>query len=111
MLQVLKNRDSGGKRRRRRRRRRGSSDDASTEAVAAPAIEPPDAPVAVHVLAKEAGLKSTLLLDRIREELGFDVKSYMTRLAPDQVVKVKEMLLPEPEPAPSAETASWRWFF
>ena len=62
-------------------------------------------PVAVHVLAKEAGLKSTLLLDRIREELGFDVKSYMTRLAPDQVVKVKEMLLPEPEPA-SADTAS-----
>ena len=97
---------TGGKRRRRRRRRRGSSDDASSEGVAAPAIEPPDAPVAVHVLAKEAGLKSTLLLDRIREELGFDVKSYMTRLAPDQVVKVKEMLLPEPEPAPSADTAS-----
>jgi len=97
---------TGGKRRRRRRRRRGSSDDASTEAVAAPAIEPPDAPVAVHVLAKEAGLKSALLLDRIREELGFDVKSYMTRLAPEQVVKVKEMLLPEPEPVPSSDTAS-----
>ncbi|HCD30329.1 MAG TPA: hypothetical protein DEQ73_06975, partial [Phycisphaerales bacterium] len=94
---------SGGKRRRRRRRRRGSSDETTGEPVA-PAIEPPDGPVAVHVLAKEAGLKSTLLLDRIREELGFDVKSYMTRLAPDQVVKVKEMLLPEPEP--SAESRS-----
>ena len=100
----------GGKRRRRRRRRRGSNDEASTESVAAPDIEPPDAPVAVHVLAKEAGLKSTLLLDRIREELGFDVKSYMTRLAPDQVVKVKEMLLPEPtnsaESDSSADTSS-----
>ena len=86
---------SGGKRRRRRRRRRGGSDENSAD-LAAQAIQPPDTPVAVHVLAKEAGLKSTLLLDRIREELGFDVKSYMTRLAPDQVVKVKEMLLPEP---------------
>ncbi|MDP7401415.1 MAG: ribonuclease E/G, partial [Phycisphaerales bacterium] len=86
---------SGGKRRRRRRRRRGGSDETSAD-LAAQAIQPPEAPVAVHVLAKEAGLKSTLLLDRIREELGFDVKSYMTRLAPDQVVKVKEMLLPEP---------------
>ncbi|RZO53434.1 MAG: Rne/Rng family ribonuclease [Phycisphaeraceae bacterium] len=85
---------SGGKRR-RRRRRRGGSDENSAD-LAAQAIQPPEAPVAVHVLAKEAGLKSTLLLDRIREELGFDVKSYMTRLAPDQVVKVKEMLLPEP---------------
>ncbi|MEC8065110.1 MAG: hypothetical protein VX126_03530, partial [Planctomycetota bacterium] len=86
---------SGGKRRRRRRRRRGGSDETSAD-LPAQAIQPPEAPVAVHVLAKEAGLKSTLLLDRIREELGFDVKSYMTRLAPDQVVKVKEMLLPEP---------------
>ena len=86
---------SGGKRRRRRRRRRGGSDETSAD-LTAQAIQPPEAPVAVHVLAKEAGLKSTLLLDRIREELGFDVKSYMTRLAPDQVVKVKEMLLPEP---------------
>ena len=86
---------SSGKRRRRRRRRRGAGDGGHSS-ISAQVIEPPEAPVAVHVLAKEAGLKSTLLLDRIREELGFDVKSYMTRLPPDQVVKVKEMLLPEP---------------
>lgn len=91
---------SRGKRRRRRRRRRGSVDDGGANPAAA-AIETPDAPVAVHVLAKEAGLKSTLLLDRIREELGFDVKSYMTRLAPEQVVKVKEMLLPQAEASAS----------
>ena len=86
---------SSGKRRRRRRRRRGAGDGGHSS-ISAQVIEPPEAPVAVHVLAKEAGLKSTLLLDRIREELGFDVKSYMTRLPPDQVVKVKQMLLPEP---------------
>ena len=86
---------SSGKRRRRRRRRRGAGDGGHSS-ISAQVIELPEAPVAVHVLAKEAGLKSTLLLDRIREELGFDVKSYMTRLPPDQVVKVKEMLLPEP---------------
>ena len=94
-----------GKRRRRRRRRGGSGDGESPKQNAAPVIEAPESPVAVHVLAKEAGLKSTLLLDRIREELGFDVKSYMTRLQPDQVVKVKEMLLPEP-PAQQSEDAA-----
>jgi ribonuclease E len=109
----------GGRRRRRRRRRRGRGGDGKAdetlaalprtdepEPVVAPAPvaapKPPSEPILLHLLAKELGTTSRVLLDRCAAE-SLDVRSHMTKLTGEQADLIRSWYAPPPpEPKPVA---------